>query len=91
LATLTNQNSDYSVLAEGASIVNVSLSIADNQTLAIVQSLTMLRQQMIRSLRRPAHRAALNGSRAFTVSARRPAEVDLTIGTCHSIAGGDAC
>jgi hypothetical protein len=43
----------------------------------------MLRQQLIRSLKRPAHRAALNGSRAFTASAPRPAEVELTIGLCH--------
>ena len=54
------------------------------QVLAIVQCLKMLRQQLIRSLRRPAHRAALNGYRAFTASAARPAEVDLTIGLCHS-------
>lgn len=43
----------------------------------------MLRQQLIRSLRKPARSAALNGSRAFTASAPRPAEVELTIGLCH--------
>lgn len=44
----------------------------------------MLRQQMIRSLKRPAFRAALNGSRALSASARRPADIELTIGLCHS-------
>ncbi|KAF2028546.1 NADH-quinone oxidoreductase [Setomelanomma holmii] len=39
----------------------------------------MLRQHFVRSLKRPAFRAALNGSRAFTASASRPAEVELTI------------
>ncbi|KAH8712177.1 hypothetical protein GQ44DRAFT_830043 [Phaeosphaeriaceae sp. PMI808] len=39
----------------------------------------MLRQHLVRSLKRPAQRAALNGSRAFTASAPRPAEVELTI------------
>ncbi|KAH7073734.1 hypothetical protein BKA63DRAFT_514699 [Paraphoma chrysanthemicola] len=39
----------------------------------------MLRQHFVRSLKRPAYRAALNGSRAFTASAPRPAEVELTI------------
>jgi len=47
-------------------------------------STTMLRQQLIRSLKRPATQAGFNGSRAFTASARRPAEVELTIGLCHS-------
>ncbi|KAJ6277712.1 hypothetical protein J3E71DRAFT_205511 [Bipolaris maydis] len=51
----------------------------------------MLRQYMIRSLKRPAYRAALNGSRAFTASARRPAEVELTIdGKKVSIEAGAA-
>ncbi|OAL55582.1 NADH-quinone oxidoreductase [Pyrenochaeta sp. DS3sAY3a] len=51
----------------------------------------MLRQQLIRSLKRPAHRAALNGSRAFTASAPRPAEVELTIdGKKVSIEAGSA-
>lgn len=44
----------------------------------------MLRHQLIRSLKRPATSAGLNGSRAFTASARTPAEVELTIGLCHS-------
>ncbi|KAF2826180.1 NADH-quinone oxidoreductase [Ophiobolus disseminans] len=39
----------------------------------------MLRQHLVRSLKRPAQRAALNGSRAFTASAHRCAEVELTI------------
>jgi NADH dehydrogenase (ubiquinone) Fe-S protein 1 len=34
---------------------------------------------MIRSLKRPAFRAALNGSRALSASARRPADIELTI------------
>ena len=56
------------------------------------KSLIMLRQQLIRSLKRPAARAALNGSRAFTASARRPAEVELTIGLCHArLHGGHVC
>ncbi|KAJ4985970.1 NADH-ubiquinone oxidoreductase 78 kda mitochondrial [Stagonosporopsis vannaccii] len=51
----------------------------------------MLRQQLIRSLRRPARGAALNGSRAFTASAPRPAEVELTIdGKKVSIEAGSA-
>jgi len=59
------------------------LELRSNKSIAIAQSLTMLRQHMIRSLKRPAQRAALNGCRAFTASARRPAEVELTIGLCH--------
>ncbi|PSN67830.1 NADH-quinone oxidoreductase [Corynespora cassiicola Philippines] len=51
----------------------------------------MLRQQLIRSLKRPAARAGLNGSRAFTASSRRPAEVELTIdGKKVSIEAGSA-
>ncbi|KAF2660749.1 NADH-quinone oxidoreductase [Lophiostoma macrostomum CBS 122681] len=51
----------------------------------------MLRQQLIRSLKRPAHRAGLNGCRAFTASAQRPAEVELTIdGKKISIEAGSA-
>ncbi|KAF2688751.1 NADH-quinone oxidoreductase [Lentithecium fluviatile CBS 122367] len=51
----------------------------------------MLRQQLIRSLKRPATQAGLNGSRAFTASARRPAEVELTIdGKKVSIEAGAA-
>jgi hypothetical protein len=59
------------------------LKLRRNQTSPSPRALTMLRQYMIRSLKRPAYRAALNGSRAFTASARRPAEVELTIGSCH--------
>lgn len=66
-----------------SSIVNVRSTIHSGTSIAHPQSLTMLRQQMLRSLKRPAARAALNGSRAFTASARRPAEVELTIGLCH--------
>ncbi|KAF2121256.1 hypothetical protein BDV96DRAFT_682520 [Lophiotrema nucula] len=51
----------------------------------------MLRQQLIRSLKRPAVRAGLSGSRAFTASANRPAEVELTIdGKKVSIEAGAA-
>ncbi|KAF2711164.1 NADH-quinone oxidoreductase [Pleomassaria siparia CBS 279.74] len=51
----------------------------------------MLRQQLIRSLRSPARRAGFNGSRAFTASAVRPAEVELTIdGKKVSIEAGSA-
>ncbi|KAJ4289777.1 ndufs1 NADH-ubiquinone oxidoreductase subunit [Kalmusia sp. IMI 367209] len=39
----------------------------------------MLRQQLIRSLKRPAVKAGFNGSRTFTASARRPAEVEITV------------
>ena len=74
--------------ARPVSIVNVRSSHLQRHVqpvpIAINQSLTMLRQQLIRSLKRPAARAALNGSRAFTASARRPAEVELTIGLCHA-------
>ena len=63
-------------------IKNVSWSYAATRPTAIAQSLTMLRQHMLRSLKRPAHRAALNGCRAFTASARRPADIELTIGLC---------
>jgi NADH dehydrogenase (ubiquinone) Fe-S protein 1 len=53
----------------------------------------MLRQQLIRSLKRPATQAGFNGSRAFTASARKPAEVELTIGMCHpsAVATTHAC
>jgi hypothetical protein len=44
---------------------------------------TMLRQQLIRSLQRPAVKAGFNGSRTFTASARRPAEVEITVGRRH--------
>jgi len=47
---------------------------------------TMLRQQLIRSLKRPAAKAGYNGSRTFAVSARRPAEVEITVGRWHSSA-----
>ncbi len=60
------------------------LELRSHKSIAIFQSLTMLRQQMIRSLKRPAFRAALNGSRALSASARRPADIELTIGLCHS-------
>ncbi|CAI6328437.1 unnamed protein product [Periconia digitata] len=51
----------------------------------------MLRQQLIRSLKRPASQAGFNGSRAFTASARKPAEVELTIdGKKVSIEAGSA-
>ncbi|KAF2269007.1 NADH-quinone oxidoreductase [Lojkania enalia] len=51
----------------------------------------MLRQQLIRSLRRPTTLTGLNGSRAFTASANRPAEVELTIdGKKVSIEAGSA-
>ncbi|KAF2797267.1 NADH-quinone oxidoreductase [Melanomma pulvis-pyrius CBS 109.77] len=51
----------------------------------------MLRQQLIRSLKRPARIAGFNGSRAFTASAVRPAEVELTIdGKKVSIEAGSA-
>ncbi|KAF2016424.1 NADH-quinone oxidoreductase [Aaosphaeria arxii CBS 175.79] len=51
----------------------------------------MLRQQLIRSLRRPAKLAGLNGSRAFTASANRPAEVEITVdGKKVSIEAGSA-
>ncbi|EAT91119.1 hypothetical protein SNOG_01470 [Parastagonospora nodorum SN15] len=39
----------------------------------------MLRQHLVRSLKRPALRAGFNGSRAFAASATRPAEIELTI------------
>ncbi|ORY18016.1 hypothetical protein BCR34DRAFT_505212 [Clohesyomyces aquaticus] len=52
----------------------------------------MLRQQLIRSLKRPASRlAGLNGSRTFAATANRPAEVELTIdGKKVSIEAGSA-
>jgi hypothetical protein len=69
---------------EGASyIVNVKYRAPPCTTLAIAEASIMLRQHLVRSLKRPAQRAALNGSRAFTASATRPAEVELTIGLCH--------
>ncbi|KAH7112151.1 hypothetical protein B0J11DRAFT_542755 [Dendryphion nanum] len=51
----------------------------------------MLRQQLIRSLKRPARLASLNGSRAFSASAQRPAEVEITVdGKKVSIEAGSA-
>ncbi|KAF2878187.1 hypothetical protein BDV95DRAFT_663390 [Massariosphaeria phaeospora] len=51
----------------------------------------MLRQQLIRSLKRPALRVGHHGCRAFTASANRPAEVELTIdGKKISIEAGSA-
>ncbi|KAF1961057.1 NADH-quinone oxidoreductase [Byssothecium circinans] len=51
----------------------------------------MLRHQLLRSLKRPAAQAGYNGCRAFTASARRPAEVELTIdGKKVSIEAGAA-
>ncbi|KAF2640804.1 NADH-quinone oxidoreductase [Massarina eburnea CBS 473.64] len=51
----------------------------------------MLRQQLLRSLKRPAAQAGYSGCRAFTASARRPAEVELTIdGKKVSIEAGAA-
>ncbi|KAJ4347845.1 ndufs1 NADH-ubiquinone oxidoreductase subunit [Didymosphaeria variabile] len=51
----------------------------------------MLRQQLIRSLKRPAVKAGLNGSRTFAASARRSAEVEITVdGKKVSIEAGSA-
>ncbi|KAF2203311.1 NADH-quinone oxidoreductase [Delitschia confertaspora ATCC 74209] len=51
----------------------------------------MLRQQLIRSLRKPARLAGLNGSRTFAATANRPAEVELTIdGKKVSVEAGSA-
>ncbi|KAF2753029.1 NADH-quinone oxidoreductase [Pseudovirgaria hyperparasitica] len=51
----------------------------------------MLRQHLIRSLKRPQRPTCLNGSRAFAASAPRPAEVELTIdGKKVSIEAGSA-
>jgi len=75
---------DYSVAKPERCHRERQLELRSHKSIAIFQSLTMLRQQMIRSLRRPAFRAALNGSRALSASARRPADVELTIGLCHS-------
>jgi len=41
----------------------------------------MMRQQLLRSLPRSQRLASINATRAFTSSAPRPAEVELTIGT----------
>jgi len=41
----------------------------------------MMRQQLLRSLPRSQRLASVNATRAFTSSAPRPAEVELTIGT----------
>jgi hypothetical protein len=69
---------------KGAShIVNVKQTAPQCTTPAIAEALIMLRQHFVRSLQRPAQRAVLNGSRAFSVSATRRAEVELTIGVCH--------
>ncbi|KAL5434310.1 NADH dehydrogenase (ubiquinone) 78K chain precursor, 5-prime end [Paraphaeosphaeria minitans] len=51
----------------------------------------MLRQQLIRSLKRPAVKAGFNGSRTFTASARRSGEVEITVdGKKVSIEAGSA-
>ncbi|KAF2271703.1 NADH-quinone oxidoreductase [Westerdykella ornata] len=51
----------------------------------------MLRQPILRSLKRAAPRASLNGCRAFSASSSRPAEVELTIdGKKVSIEAGSA-
>jgi NADH dehydrogenase (ubiquinone) Fe-S protein 1 len=51
----------------------------------------MLRQQLIRSLRKPVRLAGLNGNRTFAATANRPAEVELTIdGKKVSIEAGSA-
>ncbi|KAF2491738.1 NADH-quinone oxidoreductase [Lophium mytilinum] len=51
----------------------------------------MLRQQLLRSLRKPTRLAALNGSRTFASTTARPAEVELTIdGKKVSIEAGSA-
>lgn len=39
----------------------------------------MMRQQLLRSLRRTQRLARLNASRDFSSSLRRPAEVELTV------------
>jgi hypothetical protein len=64
-------------------IVNVKVELRSARFIAIAKGSIMLRQHLVRSLKRPALRAALNGSRAFTASAPRPAEVELTIGLCR--------
>lgn len=42
----------------------------------------MLRQTLARSAWRSARRPAANATRAFSATAQRPAEVELTIGMC---------
>jgi NADH dehydrogenase (ubiquinone) Fe-S protein 1 len=41
----------------------------------------MLRQQLLRALRKQNRLASLNGSRTFASTTSRPAEVELTIGS----------
>jgi len=83
----TNHGADYPKrrrrAKEGDLISSTTRCERRRTTLAIALSFTMLRQHFVRSLKRPALRAALNGSRAFTASARRTAEIELTIGLCH--------
>jgi len=74
------------VLAKPIDVVDLIVVALNDTATRLIAPLTrpnMLRQQLIRSLRKPARSAALNGSRAFTASAPRPAEVELTIGLCH--------
>jgi hypothetical protein len=64
-------------------IVNVKVELRRARLIAIAEALTMLRQNLVRSLKRPAQRAALNGSRPFSASATRRADVEITVGVCH--------
>ena len=55
--------------------------------LSIRRDDTMLRQTLARSAWRNGRQAAANASRAFSATAQRPAEVELTIGALRSSYG----
>lgn len=60
-------------------------------SLSSLHTAEMLRQQLLRALRKPNRLASLNGSRTFASTTSRPAEVELTIdGKKVSIEAGSA-
>ena len=64
------------------SLLIVEVKTQPNRT--PTESSKMLRNQILRSLRRPKGLSHINGPKAFSNGARRDAEVQLEIGRCSS-------